>query len=251
MQWRFAAAVVVALMWAGDAPGADEAPTPSGPVLHRVLVDGSGGRVVVRLVASRDIGGTLKAVDQPSRVFLDLDGVVPGGQRIVPVNRGGVRQVRVALNRADPPVTRVVVDLERPGAYRLEQSGDRRELRIAIEHTASGDDTAVYNAWFRTTAGSIDQTLSRTRLRRPAEALVFDELERLKAEWAGLRQHIERMTAPADLRTEHALLLEAVRLGEIAAARREDALRGTADAATAEAGAAMLLARARSTIASR
>jgi hypothetical protein len=253
MQGRLVPAVAVWFVLAASVAAGPAAPgvplAPSGPMLHRVHIDGEGSRVVIRLVASRAIGGTLKTIDRPSRLFVDLDGIIPGGQRLVPVSRGGVRQVRVALNRADPPVTRVVFDLERTSTYLLEQSADRRELRITIEgRESAGDEGAAYRLWFRGAGGDVEQTLARTRVRRSGDALAFDELRRLKSDWEALRLRIEGMSAPPHHRAEHALLVEAVRLGEIAAARREDASRSAADAMTGEAGAAMLLARARSTI---
>ncbi len=123
------------LFFAGEAvevAGAQE-PAPPG-ALHRLTVGGTADRVVVELASDRAIGGRLQTVGNPAtRLFVDLRGIVPEVPDVTDVNLGAVRRVRVALNQARPPVTRVVLDLEETARYRLEQGPTPHEIRITVE----------------------------------------------------------------------------------------------------------------------
>ena len=56
------------------------------------------------------------------RVYLDFSSVLPSRQGAVSPENPVVRRVRVALHSDSPRVTRVVVDLVREAAYRVEPS---------------------------------------------------------------------------------------------------------------------------------
>jgi type IV pilus secretin PilQ/predicted competence protein len=64
----------------------------------------------------------------PTRLFLDFPGVSPSAPATTSVKQGPVERVRVAVNSREPLVTRVVVDLNREAAYRMEPAG--RELKL-------------------------------------------------------------------------------------------------------------------------
>ena len=69
-----------------------------------------------------------------SRVFLDFPNVSARGvPAVTDVGGGEVERVRVAVNSTSPLVTRVVIDLARQIAYRLERVG--QELRVLFEGT--------------------------------------------------------------------------------------------------------------------
>ncbi len=115
-----------------EVPRAQE-PPPRG-ALQRLTVGGTAERVVVALTSDRAIGGRLQTVGNPAtRLFVDLPDIVPDVPDVTDVNLGAVRRVRVALNRARPPVTRVVLDLEETARYRLEQGPTPHEIRITVE----------------------------------------------------------------------------------------------------------------------
>ena len=102
--------------------------------LHRLTVGGTADRVVIELASDRAIAGRLQTVGTPAtRLFVDLPDVVPEVPGVTDVNLGAVRRVRVALNRARPPVTRVVLDLDETARYRLEQGPTPHEIRITVE----------------------------------------------------------------------------------------------------------------------
>jgi hypothetical protein len=49
----------------------------------------------------------------------------------VPVDQGGVKQVRYSQYQLDPPVTRVVVDLDRSLKHQVEASDDQLLIRLS------------------------------------------------------------------------------------------------------------------------
>ncbi len=94
----------------------------------RALPDGAG--VVITADGELVPTSVQDAKDLPPRVVLDFANV--GTERGVPavteVGNGGIERVRVATNSRSPLVTRVVIDLARQIAYRVESAGE--ELRV-------------------------------------------------------------------------------------------------------------------------
>src|SRR5581483_6904910 len=67
----------------------------------------------------------------PDRLVLELPNTSAGArQKRVPVNQDGVKAIRVGLNSAEPPVTRVVIDLEQARLYRVDTNGSTISLAI-------------------------------------------------------------------------------------------------------------------------
>ena len=74
-----------------------------------------------------------EAVDLPPRLFLDFPDVRSGVPSVTLVELGPVERVRVAPNSQTPLVTRVVLDLRRPAAYRIETpETNEHELRVIV-----------------------------------------------------------------------------------------------------------------------
>lgn len=249
MRWPLAASLVAGLA----SLAVDRVYTAAAPenVLRQLVVEAETGRVVIRLRATHDLAGTLKAIDAPSRVFVDLAGVRPDVSRSTAVGLGAVRQIRVALNQAHPLVTRVVVDLSQSAPYQLERGTSPRELRLVIRSGREGPaagPSAAYAGWFQPTLDVVGRLLDQTSkltLDSPA-----GQTESVRRDWERALQSIHAQTPPAERRVDHALLLEAARLGRIAAHNRSDATRLLADALAGEAGARLLLVQAQSAMAS-
>lgn len=70
----------------------------------------------------------------PSRMVMDFPGARPkhGLERIL-VEQGGVARVRVGLNRSNPPITRVVVDLDALRPFTIKAEGDKVMLNILTD----------------------------------------------------------------------------------------------------------------------
>lgn len=75
----------------------------------------------------------------PPRVFLDFAGVYPATRGAAGVSGSVVRRVRVALNQANPLVTRVVVDLTAVASPRIEMEG-RASGRLRLVFDSLGGE---------------------------------------------------------------------------------------------------------------
>lgn len=95
----------------------------------RVTPSGSG--VKVEIVLSTAQTPNVLTAANPDRIVVELpDTISDARQRHIAVSQSGVVGVRVGLNSANPPVTRVVVDLESMQQYSIATDGTRITLTI-------------------------------------------------------------------------------------------------------------------------
>jgi hypothetical protein len=83
--------------------------------LNEIQVQGEGGRLVIfaRMDGLPDY--KLFRVENPSRMVIDLPGVtheIPRESRERPVSDSVVKEIRVAQNQLDPPLVRLVIQVE-------------------------------------------------------------------------------------------------------------------------------------------
>jgi AMIN domain len=92
----------------------------SAAVIRRVALLGRGNDVELEIAASQQVTPQTQVLTGPDRVVIDFPGAMPAAQlRPLAVNRGDVKAVRVGLFAANPPITRVVVDLKSPQGYQV------------------------------------------------------------------------------------------------------------------------------------
>jgi AMIN domain-containing protein len=109
-------------LYAAASP-AKAAPGARGTVRH-VAVLGGGNQVEIEIAGSQALTPKAQIISNPERLVVDFPGIVPGSDlHNIAVNRGDVKAVRVGLFTANPPVTRIVVDLNSPSPYQLFPSG--------------------------------------------------------------------------------------------------------------------------------
>ena len=236
------------------------AQTTNPSTLRQISVEGSDTHAVVTLDIESDgdgegdrgraLPGTLEEiVTPPFRLFIDLPNVIPGVASATPVHKGGVDRVRVGLNQSSPPVTRVVLDLSRRSAYRLEVDPESHALRIIIgtpessESPESLDTTgkmSAYNEyakWFERSAGQVDRLLANA------------DTDDSKADaWEAIRAEVEAATPPLSLQLAHELLATAVRLGVVATLNDTAAGGRNPEAESASVGARLIATRARAIV---
>lgn len=125
--WISFLAVVLGMV---DGPRA-VAQTPA-IIRHIAVASGSDG-LQVEIDSSETVDPQTQMVRNPDRIVIDFPGATPGHElHTISVERGEVRRVRVGLFSANPPVTRVVLDLDSPQAYRMIPSG--KSLLVKIGH---------------------------------------------------------------------------------------------------------------------
>lgn len=84
-----------------------------------------GSQFELEISGSQPVHPQAQAITGPDRLVLDFPGTVPAADlHTLTVNRGEVKSVRVGLFAADPPVTRVVVDLKQAQTYQLFTTGN-------------------------------------------------------------------------------------------------------------------------------
>jgi hypothetical protein len=122
-----ALAVCGSMAWSA----APQAPGTPAVTIRRVAVLGNSNYVEVEITASQPVTPQTQVVTGPERLVIDFPNAVPGSDlRNVPVNRAEVKDVRVGLFTADPPVTRVVLDLKTPQTYQVFPSGNTVIVKV-------------------------------------------------------------------------------------------------------------------------
>jgi hypothetical protein len=94
------------------------------PSIRRVQVLPSRNLVEIEIEASQRIVPQINVLTAPDRLVVDFVNASPGTQlRSQSVNRGEVKSLRVGLFSKNPPVTRIVLDLNGPQPYQVFPSG--------------------------------------------------------------------------------------------------------------------------------
>jgi type IV pilus assembly protein PilQ len=110
---------------AADNKAADPAVRPSpGSALTKVdtAVGPDGTRVTFSGTGSWRAGAVQSAKDLPPRLVIDFPELRSTLPAVTRVGQGPVDQIRVAVNRAQPLVTRAVIDLKYPAPHRVESA---------------------------------------------------------------------------------------------------------------------------------
>jgi hypothetical protein len=109
------------------------------PSVRRVQVLGGQGHVEIEIEASDRIVPHINVLTGPDRLVVDFVNAVPGARlRNQTVSRGEVKSLRVGLFSSNPPVTRVVVDLNGPQTYQVFPSGRTVILKVGGGAEAAG-----------------------------------------------------------------------------------------------------------------
>jgi hypothetical protein len=88
--------------------------------VRNIAVTGSDRNLDVEITASKPVTPRTQFVTGPDRLIVDLPETRPdAGLRKILIQRGKLRAVRIGLLSANPPVTRVVLDLMAPPEFRV------------------------------------------------------------------------------------------------------------------------------------
>ena len=112
-------------------------------IVRHVSVTGDDHDLVVEITATTPIIPRTQMVTDPDRLIVDLPEARPGaGLQKIAVNRGELRNVRVGLLSANPPITRVVLDLTAPTDYRVSPLANRIVVKLGNESAPAGTPAA-------------------------------------------------------------------------------------------------------------
>jgi len=91
----------------------------SAPRVQRIAVHGT-QTLEVEIQISAAITPVSQTVPSPDRIVVDFPGALPAAElRPLKVNRGVLKGIRIGLFSANPPITRVVLDLTAPQSYQV------------------------------------------------------------------------------------------------------------------------------------
>ena len=190
------------------------------PCVTDVRVHGDENGVVVEILTSAPAAFSAHTLSAPSRIYVDVkDAVLRVPQGPTPVGLLGVQRVRSGSPSRQPPVARVVLDLDEATQYQWSVAEDGRSARIAIGRV-SESAPVVETQWAKVRAvqtfpypsGGADVVAllsSPTRyeydVRRKPTRIVLDLLDAVPAielsSFAGDDRLVERVrigAAPAD-----------------------------------------------------
>jgi hypothetical protein len=107
------------------------APSAAVTEVQQLQVKRDGSDVDIEVALTGQVKASVETATSPERVVLTLPGTISDArQKTYPVHANGVQSVRVGLNSANPPVTRVVVELEKERPYNLSSDGNNVILHI-------------------------------------------------------------------------------------------------------------------------
>ena len=136
---RLSRAMASRLLAAGLCAGVSAMPLLAQISVRSVKVLGSKDKVEIEVEASDRIVPQTRVLTGPDRLVVDFPNALPSASaHSQSVDRGEVKDVRVGLFQAKPPVTRVVLDLKSAQSYQVFPYG--RTVMIKI---VGGSDTGV------------------------------------------------------------------------------------------------------------
>lgn len=114
--------------------------------LTRISVHSEKEGLSVEITCNRPVTPTPQMISDPSRLVLDFpDTISSNARNRIDVNRDGLKSVRIGVQAADPPVTRVVLDLERSRAYQLVADGSKLTVKLGqnIDSSSAAENSVA------------------------------------------------------------------------------------------------------------
>ena len=107
------------------------------------IVPGENGPVL-SIVSTRPLTPKLQMIENPERLVIDLPGSTLGALRKkIPFRNEQIRSIRLDQYQSDPAVTRIVVDLAAPVRYTWDAMGNRLNVRLRADNSASAKPETV------------------------------------------------------------------------------------------------------------
>jgi hypothetical protein len=112
--------------------------------VRSIEIDARGDASVVTIAGNGSLPTpAIGVVDGPPRIFLDFPGVRPGRIAIPASQQPRIKRVRMALNNANPLITRVVIDLFEPQPYSVEETSGRLAIIVGASASVSPASAAL------------------------------------------------------------------------------------------------------------
>ena len=119
-------AIVMLLVCCAAAQSTRGAATVQIPVqIEDVTATPDGANLRVEVTLSSPVQPSIETAINPDRILLDFPGTIAPNRIEKQVGMDGVRRVRTGQHSAEPPVTRVVLDLDQAHSYAMKVEGNR------------------------------------------------------------------------------------------------------------------------------
>jgi hypothetical protein len=110
--------------------------------IRQVKVLGDKSAVEIEVQASERLVPKTQVLTNPDRLIVDFPGAIPGAQlRGQSVGRGEVKDVRVSLEQAKPPLTRLVLNLKSAQSFQVFPYGRTLIIKVSNARVASAKVT--------------------------------------------------------------------------------------------------------------
>ncbi len=140
----------------------------TGATVEHVLVRGNADAMEVEIQTSGVVAPNTQAISGPDRIVVDFPGALPSAElRALTVNRGALKAVRSGLFFKNPPITRIVLDLEKAQPYRISSTQNAVVVKLGGASAAQkqvASTPSVGGAQLRETALVSNPSVSPTRL---------------------------------------------------------------------------------------
>ncbi len=126
------AALVVTRAWSQDAEAQKtSSPRAETSVVSSVRVVHERGVPVVEIVSSHPVEPSIRSLDSPPRLVIDLSGTRMGLEhKRIPVRQENILTIRAEQYENHPPITRIVLDLLVPCSYTWDVADNRLKVRL-------------------------------------------------------------------------------------------------------------------------
>jgi hypothetical protein len=115
--------------------------------VRSVKVLGNKDTVEIEVEASDRIVPETQVLTGPDRLVIDFPNALPGNQvRSQSIDRGEVKDVRIGLFQAKPPITRVVLDLKSARSYQVFPYGRTVMIKVTADPAASASAATANEA---------------------------------------------------------------------------------------------------------
>jgi hypothetical protein len=115
-----------------------------GARVNQVSFKGDGKTIQVEIQTSKPIVPESQSLASPDRIIVDFPGAMPAEQlRSVKLNYGPLKAIRTGLFSANPPITRIVLDLDGPQSYQIVTSENTVTLKFRLPSIPGRTSTAA------------------------------------------------------------------------------------------------------------
>lgn len=167
--------------------------------VQHVVVLGSGSAIEVEIQASGTVVPQSQMIAGPDRIIVDFPGALPAtGLRTMKVNRGALKTIRAGLFSANPPVTRVVLDLSEAQSYQIFSVRNTVMLKVGPVKPAGAKLTDASLTTATSASATANETAPAPPPKPPVEVTFENGLLRIHTERATLAQvlfEVQRLTA--------------------------------------------------------